>query len=701
MNYRPPGRAPTDTKGGYMASPVSYAIVDDIGVITVNNPPVNALSQAVRQGLLDAIRAAQSDASQAVVIHCEGRTFIAGADITEFGKPHVEPFLPDLLNEVEASEKIVVAALHGTALGGGFETALACHYRIALESGKVGLPEVKLGLLPGAGGTQRTPRLAGIEASLKLITSGAPIAAGVAAAMGLVDRIASDNLLDEALAYTRELLDEGAPIRRSSELSVDPVDDSLFDDYRHTLAKRARGQRAPQKIVDCLEAAATLPFAEGVKREREAFLECMADPQAAALQHMFFAEREAAKVIDLPRDTARREILKVGIIGGGTMGGGIAMSFANAGISVTMIEINTEALERGLSIIDKNYAGSVKRGKIPEKVAERNRSRIAGDTDYAALGDADLVVEAVFEDPELKKDIFARLDKACKPGAILATNTSYQDVNAIAAATSRPEDVIGMHFFSPAHIMKLLEIVRADKTADDVLATCMDLARRIRKVPVVAGVCYGFIGNRMLQPYFREAQLCVIEGASPEDVDAAMCDFGMAMGPISVADLAGLDVGYKAREALREDERGDPRAYRVADVLVEMGRLGQKSGAGFYTYDPETRQKTTDPQVLEIIEREAKSLGIERREIGHDEIVERLIYGLVNEGFRIVEEGIAQRPGDIDVVYVYGYGFPPWRGGPMHYAETIGLDRVLQRINEFRERFGEENWTPASLLQQS
>ena len=682
-----------------MSHPVNYVIDGDIGVIKVDYPPVNALSHAVREGLQHAIQAAQSDASLAILIICEGRTFIAGADITEFGKPPQQPYLLDLINEIEASAKLVVAALHGTALGGGFEVALGCHYRVALDSARVGLPEVKLGLLPGAGGTQRMPRLAGITASLDLMLSGAPIPAPHAASIGVIDKIVSGDLRAEALAYVHELLDGEAMLRKSSELNVEPVDASVFDEYRSGLAKRARNQTAPLRIVECVEAASSSTFVDGLKKERELFLESMQDAQSTALQHIFFAEREAARVLGLPSDTVQREIAKVGIIGGGTMGGGIAMSFANAGFPVTLIEINDEALQRGLSIVEKNYAGSVKRGKLSEAAATKCRGLISGSTDYASLADADLVIEAVFEDPTLKKDIFARLDKACKKGAILATNTSYQDVNKIAAATERPEDVIGLHFFSPAHIMKLLEVVRADKTADDVLATCMAIAKKIRKVPVVSGVCYGFIGNRMLQGYFREAQLCLIEGASPESVDAAMVDWGMAMGPISVADLAGLDVGFKARQALAEDQRGDPRSNRVADALVEMGRLGQKSAAGFYSYDPETRRKSSDPAVLEVIEREAKNLGIERRAIEADEIIDRLIYALVNEGLNILEEGIAQRPGDIDVVYVYGYGFPAWRGGPMHYADAVGLATVLARINEFRDRFGADNWTPAPLLE--
>ncbi|NIV18847.1 MAG: 3-hydroxyacyl-CoA dehydrogenase [Woeseiaceae bacterium] len=682
-----------------MTSPVSYQIVDGIGVITIDNPPVNALSHAVRQGIRDAIREAQEDCSEAVLVWCDGRTFIAGADITEFGKPPKDPWLPELCNELEASEKLVVAALHGTTLGGGFEVALGCHYRIIHESGKVGFPEVKLGLLPGAGGTQRTPRLAGVEVSLELISSGAPIPAAKAAALGLVDEIASGDLREAAVDYIRRLLADGTPIRRASELDAEAVDPDVYTHWRGALAKKARKQNAPQRIVDAIEVAVSLPFSDGMQKERELFLESMQDSQSAGLRHMFFAEREAAKIIGLGKNTPQRDIASIGIIGGGTMGGGIAMSFANAGIPVTLIEISDEALERGLSIVDKNYAGSVKRGKLSEDAAKQRRSLIAGATDYAALADVDLVIEAVFEDPVLKKEIFAKLDDACKQGAILATNTSYQDVNAIAAATKRPEDVLGMHFFSPAHIMKLLEVVRGDKTADDVLATAMALAKKIGKVPVMSGVCYGFIGNRMLGPYFREAHLLLLEGATPEQVDTAMVDWGMAMGPISVGDLAGLDVGYKARQALPADQRGDQRAWRVADRLVEMGRLGQKSGAGFYNYDPETRQRSNDDDVQATIESTSAELGMERRQIDVDEIVDRLVYALANEGMKILDEGIAQRPGDIDVVYIYGYGFPAWRGGPMHYADSVGLDKVLARIEEFRERFGTENWTPAALLE--
>ena len=652
-----------------MSSPVTYQLQGNIGVISVNNPPVNALSHPVRQGLMDAIGEAQTDASDAVLILCEGRTFIAGADITEFGKPLKDPWLPDLLDAIEQSTKLVIAAIHGTALGGGLETALAAHYRCAVAGAKIGLPEVKLGLLPGAGGTQRMPRLAGVKASLDLITSGAPIGAAQGLAIGLIDKIVEGDLRDGAIEWAHELLDAETPIRRSSEQAVPDFEAGIFDNYRAELSKRARGQIAPGYIVTAVEAATSGSFADGMAKEREAFMACMSSSQSAGMRHIFFAERQSAKVDDLAKDTPQRSVDSIGIIGGGTMGGGIAMSFANAGINVTMIEINDEALQRGLAIIDRNYGGSVKRGKLSEEKAAKCRGLISGSTDYAALADVDLVIEAVFEDPDLKKKIFAKLDNVCKPGAILATNTSYQNVDEIAAATERPEDVIGMHFFSPAHIMKLLEIVRAEKTADDVLATVLSLSKRIRKIAVVSGVCYGFIGNRMLQPYGATAQLLLLEGASPSQIDTAMEDWGMAMGPLRVFDLAGLDIGYKARQALTEEQRGDPKTYRVPDLLVELGRMGQKSGSGFYAYD-DNRRPQPDVAVDGLIAMAAEDLGVKRRNISDEEIVDRLISALVDEGQKILDEGIAQRSSDIDVVYVYGYGFPVSRGGPMFYASN-------------------------------
>jgi len=681
-----------------MSQMVTSATEGGIFVITVDNPPVNALSTAVRRGIRDAVRAARKDASEAILLRCAGRTFIAGADITEFGKPLEEPWLPELCNEIEASGKLVVAALHGTTLGGGFELALSCHYRIALASARVGFPEVNLGLIPGAGGTQRTPRLAGVEAALGLIAAGKPVPAAAAAGMRLVDRVVEADLDAAALAYTRELVDTAAAIRRTGELDVAAIDPDVYARFRTELGKRARGQTAPQRIVTAVEAA-TLPFEQGLQRERELFMECLGDPQSTALRHLFFAERKAARIRGLPARTPMREVVQVGVVGAGTMGGGIAMCFANAGFDVTVVDVDDAALERGLAVVDKNYAGSVARGKLDEAGAAECRARIAGSTDFAGLAGADLVIEAVFEDPQIKRDVFARLDAECRPGAILATNTSYQDVDAIAAATSRPADVLGLHFFSPAHIMKLLEVVRGSKSADDVLATCMALAKKIGKVPVLAGNAYGFIGNRMLRGYMRQAQLCLLEGGTPDGIDAALTDFGFAMGPFAVADLAGIDVAWRARQALPEAMRGDPRAFRVADTLVEMGRLGQKSGTGFYRYDGGGGARRADPGVLTIVERCANELGIERRPIPADEIVDRLVLALINEGLRIVEEGIAQRPGDVDVVYVHGYGFPAWRGGPLHFADTLGPERVLARLEEFRARYGDEDWSPAPLLE--
>ncbi|GAA5442346.1 fatty acid oxidation complex subunit alpha [Microbulbifer sp. NBRC 101763] len=683
-------------------STVNYELIGDIGVIRLNNPPVNALSHGLREGIWGAIKSAQEDASQALVLICEGRTFIAGADITEFSKPPQAPALSEVITEIENSRKPVIAAIHGTALGGGFEVALACHYRCAQASAKVGLPEVKLGLLPGAGGTQRTPRLAGVAAALEMITKGAPIPAAKAKSMKLIDHVVDDDLFEGALAFARELIDQKAPPRRVRDITIDPasIPEGLFDDFRQRLEKRAPGQLAPQNIVSCVEAAVKLPFDKGLAKELDLFIECLLSSQSAALRHMFFAERRATKVQNLSKDTPIREINSIGIIGGGTMGGGIAMNFANAGIPVKLLDIDQAAVERGRAVIDKNYSISMKKGKITEPQKTHCLSLIQGTTDYSDLVEVDLVIEAVFENVTLKKEIFSKLDQYCKPGTILATNTSYQDIDQIAAATKRPENVIGLHFFSPANVMKLLEVVRGSKSADDVIATAMRLAKTIKKVPVLAGNCYGFIGNRMLRPYAREAQLCLIEGATPEQIDTVMQSWGMAMGPIAVGDLAGLDIGHKAREGLSEAEKGDPKTYCIADALVEMGRLGQKSGAGYYRYDPETRARTSDPEVQAIIEAQAKAHGIERRDISDKEILNRLTFALINEGARILEEGIAQRPSDIDVVYVYGYGFPPHRGGPMFYADSIGLKKIYDTICTFRDQHCEANWTPAPLLVQ-
>lgn len=681
---------------------VSYEINNEIGIITVNNPPVNALSHAVRSGIVDAIKTAQEDASKAIVIHCVGRTFIAGADITEFSKPPMAPSLPDAILAIENSSKLVIAAIHGTALGGGFEVALGCHYRCAVSSAKVGLPEVTLGLLPGAGGTQRTPRLAGVQVALDMITSGRPMAAGQAQEAGLIDHIVGGDLLEGTLAYAADLINNDVPLKRIRDITIEPSAEitEQLEKCSAMLAKRKRGQIAPQNIVKCIEGAVSLSMDEGLALEREMFIECKNSNQSAALRHMFFAERMSAKVKGLPKDIALRDIKSVGIIGGGTMGGGIAMNFVNVGISVMLLEINDEALQRGKDIIAKNYAITVKKGKLSPEQAEERQMLITGTTDYADLGDVDLVIEAVFENLALKQEIFSKLDGVCKQGAILATNTSYQDVNLIADATSRPEDVIGLHFFSPANVMKLLEIVRGEKTAYDVLATSMALAKKIKKVPALSRVCYGFIGNRMLRPYAQQAQLCMIEGSSPEQVDKVMLSFGMAMGPLAVGDLAGLDIGYKAREGLTNAEKGNPKAYRIADTLVEMGRLGQKSGTGYYQYDPQTRKQSSDPIVLDVIEKVSAELNVIRQELNDEDILNRLTFALINEGFNILEEGIAQRPSDIDVVYTFGYGFPAHRGGPMYYADTIGLKKVYDIICTFRTIHGEEYWQPSALLEQ-
>jgi 3-hydroxyacyl-CoA dehydrogenase len=595
-----------------------------------------------------------------------------------------------------------VAAIHGTALGGGLETALASHYRCAIPSARIGLPEVKLGLLPGAGGTQRLPRLAGAQAALDIMTSGTPIPATKGAELGVIDRIIDGDLEEGALAYAEELVASNAKPRRVSELSVDPASASpeMFEAYRKKVGKRARGQIAPQNIIKCVEAAAELSFEEGSKIERQLFEACMYSPQSAAMRHLFFAERQAAKVSDVAKDTPLRPIKSVGIIGGGTMGGGIAMNFANVGIPVVMLEIDDEALGRGLGIVKKNYEITMKKGKLSEQQVEQCLGLITGTTNYEDLSDVDLVIEAVFENLDIKKQVFEKLDGVCKKGAILATNTSYQDVNQIAEATGRPEDVIGLHFFSPANVMKLLEIVRADKTANDVIATCMKMAKSIRKVPVLSGVCYGFIGNRMLGKYFREAQLCLLEGSSPEQVDKVMQTWGMAMGPMAVGDLAGLDIGYKARQGLSDEQKGEPKIWAVADALVEMDRLGQKSGAGYYKYDAATRARTSDPDVMKLVEEKAAEFGVTRRNIGDEEILNRLIFALVNEGAKILEEGIAQRSSDIDVVYVYGYGFPVARGGPMHYADAVGLPEVYETICAYRDQLDGDYWEPAPLLEE-
>lgn len=669
-----------------------------VAVISVENPPVNALSQAVRAGLKSAIdKAAADDSVKAIVLCCVGRTFIAGADIREFGKPPEEPYLPDVVAHIERSAKPVVAALHGTALGGGLEVAMGCHYRVAARSASVGLPEVNLGLLPGAGGTQQLPRLAGASNALDIMLSGKPVAADDALAMSIVDELADDDaLLDAAKRFAAEAIDKGP--RRTSELPVAPVDVDLFDQRRRDIAAKSRGLISPQKIVDCVEAATQMNFDEGRSYERDAFIECLESPQSSGLRHAFFAERAAAKVPGIDRDTTTRPLARIAVLGAGTMGAGIAYACLGAGFDVHMLDVDQPGLERGTDTIRKLFDTGVKRGKLTAGDADIRRSRLTTGSDYGELAEADLVIEAVVENMGVKKDVFATLGNNCKHGAILATNTSTLDIDAIAAASGRPEDVIGLHFFSPAHIMRLIEIVRGRQTASDVIATSLALAKKLGKLGVVVGNCAGFVGNRMLYSYGRENQLMLLEGAPPEVIDRALYDWGMAMGPNAVGDLAGLDVGYKARRE-RSDLPDDPRFYRVADMLVEHGRLGQKTGRGIYRYDDDSRKPVPDPEVQRMINDEAARLGVPQREIDAQEIVERCIYGLITEGARLLEEGIASRASDIDVIWINGYGFPRHRGGPMHYADTIGPARVLDTVRQFRDRFGEQYWSVPPLLE--
>ncbi|MEM8490825.1 MAG: 3-hydroxyacyl-CoA dehydrogenase NAD-binding domain-containing protein [Pseudomonadota bacterium] len=681
---------------------VTYRVDDQIGILSISNPPVNALSQKVREGIVAALRLAADDDSIATILICEGRTFIAGADITEFGKPPKDPALAEVLLAMEAHPKLLLSAIHGTALGGGLETALCCHYRCAVADAKLGLPEVKLGLLPGAGGTQRSPRLVGTEMAIQLMTLGNPISAEQALKVGLIDTVFVGDLLGGAKGYARSLAENSASLRRVRDIAYELTEEDreLIAATRKTLAKKTRGENAPQRILDCIEAAATLNFDAGLALERERFVECMEDPQSAALRHMFFAERQATKVADLDPEAEIKEVNTVGIIGAGTMGGGIAMSFAEAGFDVTLLDMDQEAVDRGLAKIDQNYSISIKRGRFSDETVTTIRARITGATDYKALAKTDLVIEAVFENLAVKREVFTSLDGIAKSGAILASNTSYQSIDDIAAATTRPESVVGMHFFSPANVMKLLEVVRGQQTSDSVIATAMNIGKRIRKVPVLSGMCYGFIGNRMLRPYGREAALCLIEGASPAQIDSVMQEWGMAMGPLAVSDLAGLDIGYKAREQLSDEEKGPKAAYLIADRLVEAGRLGQKSGLGYYRYDPDTRARIDDPDVMDIVSTAAADLGIKRRSIDDQEILDRLLLALANEGARVLGEGIAQRSSDIDVVYCYGYGFPRFRGGPMHVIESQGLATVVEKIEAYAQSLDPALWQVAPLLKE-
>ena len=681
-----------------MSELVSYSKSGNIGIITVSNPPVNALSVGVRQGLIDGVVAAEKDDVEAVVLICDGRTFIAGADISEFGKPPMDPSLQVAIEGMEACSKPIIAAIHGTALGGGLEVALACHYRCAVPTAQLGLPEVKLGLLPGAGGTQRLPRVVGVETALQMITSGDFVPAPKAAELGLVDRIIEGDLKDGAIAYAKELVKQNAPLVKISDRNekIQNVDPAIFDKYRKELSQTRRGFIAPQNCVDAVEAATTsASFKAGLERERELFMELLTSDQSAAQRHVFFAEREASKINDVPKDTPVKPIKKAAVLGAGTMGGGIAMNFANAGIPVVVLDTAQEQLDRGLGIVEKNYARTVSKGRLSQDAMDKRMGLITSSLNWDALKDVDYVIEAVFEEMDIKKDVFKKLNDLCKKDAILATNTSTLDVDEIAAVTNRPEQVVGTHFFSPANVMKLVEVVRGKKTSHEVLATTMALCKQMKKVPVVVGVCDGFVGNRMLYPYTTQAQFLVEEGALPQQVDKVLYDFGFAMGPFAVNDLAGLDVGYRIRK--RKGIPTDRRYSAIGDQLAEMGRYGQKTNKGWYKYAPGDRTPQPDPEVEALIKKESEKKGIERREISDQEILDRCLFAMINEGAKILEEGIAQRAGDIDIIYIYGYGFPVHRGGPMFYADTVGLKRVYDRVCEFREQGGVE-WEPAPLL---
>jgi 3-hydroxyacyl-CoA dehydrogenase len=652
-------------------SPITTEIHDDILVIISNNPPVNALGAAVRIGLDAGIKAAlANDAVKAVVIRCDGRTFFAGADITEFTRPPVMPMLPEVVDTIEASSKPVIAAIHGTALGGGCEVTLGCHYRIAVPSAKIGTPEVKLGLLPGAGGTQRLPRTAGVETAVEMCAGGAPISAAKALEVGLIDKLAGeDTLVADALAFAKECIAKGPRPTRALPIKGDPAS---IEAYAKANARKNRGFDAPAANIACVEAATRLPFEEGMAFERQEFSKLMFGTQSAAQRHIFFAERQAQKIDGIGADVQPRDIKRVGVIGAGTMGGGISMNFLSAGIPVTIVEMKQEALDKGTGIIRKNYEATAAKGRMKPEQVEAAMGALKPTLSLEDLADCDLIIEAVYEEMGVKKEIFGKLDKIAKPGAILASNTSYLNIDEIAASTSRPQDVLGMHFFSPANVMKLLEVVRGAKTAPDALMTAMGIAKKIGKVAVVAGVCHGFIGNRMLMPRQVQANALLMEGATPQQIDKVHVDFGMPMGPFQMADLAGVDIGW---------HRDPTRIENVRDALAAKGRWGQKTGKGYYDYD-EKRNPTPSAETQAIIDEFAAKSNLPKREISDEEIVERTLYPMVNEGYLILEEGKAQRASDIDVVWIYGYGWPVYRGGPMFWGDLEGAKKIVAGLEK-------------------
>ncbi|MEO5938049.1 MAG: 3-hydroxyacyl-CoA dehydrogenase NAD-binding domain-containing protein [Sphingomonas sp.] len=655
-----------------MTSPIRTERHDDVLVIISDNPPVNALGAAVRMGLEAGIKQGLADAGiKAMVIRCDGRTFFAGADITEFGKPMQGPGLGTVIDMIEASDKPVVAAIHGTALGGGCEVTLGCHYRVAVPSAKIGTPEVKLGLLPGAGGTQRIPRIAGIKLALQMTAVGDPISAKAAHGAGLIDRIVGEDSLEaDAIAFAREVADT-RPLPRASEKTA-TADPAAVEDFKKANARKFRGFDAPAANIRCVEASTTGTFAEGIATEREEFMKLMMGTQSAAQRYMFFAERQAAKVDDIPAGTEMRKIAKVGVVGAGTMGGGISMNFLSAGIPVTIVETAQEALDRGVGVIRRNYENSAKKGRFTQDKVEAMMGILTPTLDLDDLKDCDLIIEAIYENMDVKKELFGKLDAIAKPGAILASNTSYLNIDEMADVTSRPGDVIGMHFFSPANVMKLLEVVRGAKTAPAVLATVMALAKPIGKVAVVSGVCPGFIGNRMLSQRGGPANTMLMQGVAPERIDKALTDFGMPMGVYQMSDLAGVDIGW---------HRDPTRIESIRDALAAKGRWGQKTGKGWYDYD-ENRNPSPSPEVAEIIEEFRSKSNQARRDYTDEEIIGALLYPMVNEGAKILDEGMAQRASDVDVVWIYGYGWPVYRGGPMFWANTVGLDKVVAGLEK-------------------
>ncbi len=670
------------------------SVEGDIGVVTLNSPPVNALSAIVREGLQDAFNAAIADqAVKAIVLICAGKTFIAGADITEFGKPMTGPTLQEVQAVIENSPKPVIAAIHGTVLGGGLEVALVANYRVATPSAKCGLPEVNIGLLPGAGGTQRLPRIVGPEKALEMVTSGQHVPAKAALAMGLFDELVDEtNLRGAAIDFARTVLVEKRPLKKVRDLN-DKVEAArgkpeIFAAFRAANAKKFRGFKAPEYNIQTIEAAVNLPFEEGLKVERKLFLELMTGSQSAAQRHVFFAERQAAKIPDVPDDTPILPVKKVGVIGAGTMGGGISMNFLNAGIPVTIIEMKQENLDRGVGVIRKNYENTAKKGRLTQDDVEQRMGLLTPSMNLEDLADCDLIIEAVFELMEIKKEVFGKLDQIAKPGAILASNTSYLDIDVIAASTSRPESVIGLHFFSPANVMRLLEIVRGEKTDKSVIATSMQIGKKIGKVAVLVGNCNGFVGNRMLAQRQREAQKLILEGAMPWDVDRVLYDFGLPMGPFAMSDLAGLDIGWDPAKT---------SSSTVREVLCEMDRRGQKNGKGFYDYD-ENRVAKPSAIVEQVIADFAEKRQIQRREITDQEILERCLYPMVNEGAKILEEGKAIRASDIDTVWLNGYGWPVYSGGPMFWGELVGLDKILAKMREFQAKHGDD-FKPSALLE--